>query len=299
MLTNQHHTENIFSYGCLIQLSISQWGASRKLPKNVIERMANGKSNWLKGSKNLVEPESLKAIKKIANSARTYLNTISLPFPIKGLLFTPKDLISTIDAKLQGIKEDFLREVENFSYEYPTLRNDAIFHLGEYANQLDYPIDIKSRFGFEWRFITLDTPANGNLGILSPELYEREKQKFISTMDEAKDMAVNALHQEFLSLISHMIERLSPEVDGTQKTFRDSLIDNFNQFFETFKQRNIFQNEDLAELVNRAQNILHNTTPDNLRNNMGLCDRITNDMQQVKNALSEAIINLPKRKITL
>jgi hypothetical protein len=52
---------------------------------------------WLTATKKLVDPESLKPICKVGNAARTYLAGISLPFPIQGMVFIPKEMISRVE----------------------------------------------------------------------------------------------------------------------------------------------------------------------------------------------------------
>ena len=101
--------ENIFEKGCLVQLSVSQWGAARKIDKSKLAEMVSS-PDWVRATKKLVDPESLKPISKITNEARSYLIGVSLPFPIKGLVFIPKDLISRVDERLQDFKDRFDRE---------------------------------------------------------------------------------------------------------------------------------------------------------------------------------------------
>lgn len=52
---------------------------------------------WLSASKKLIDPEALKPIKKIVNKSRSYLIGIRLPFPIQGMVFVPKEMISQVD----------------------------------------------------------------------------------------------------------------------------------------------------------------------------------------------------------
>jgi len=100
--------ENIFEMGCLIQLSTSVWGARRKIKTEQITDMA-GANDWLSTHKKLIDPGALKPIQKTANSARGYLCGVSLPFPINGLVFVPKEMISRVDEKLTSFNTDLHR----------------------------------------------------------------------------------------------------------------------------------------------------------------------------------------------
>ena len=98
--------ENIFEMGCLIQLSSSAWGARRKIKTEQITDMA-GANEWLSTHKKLIDPCALKPICKVVNAARGYLSGMSLPFPINGMVFVPKEMISRVDEELEQVQIRF------------------------------------------------------------------------------------------------------------------------------------------------------------------------------------------------
>ena len=95
--------ENMFEKGCLIQLSISKWGGVKKIDNNKLAEMIEA-HEWLTATKKLVDPESLKPICKVGNAARSYLTSVSLPFPIQGMVFIPKEMITRVDNRLEEFK---------------------------------------------------------------------------------------------------------------------------------------------------------------------------------------------------
>ena len=288
--------ENIFEKGCLVQLSISMWGARRKIDKNKIAEMTQN-HEWLNATKKLVDPDSLKPITKVANSARIYLASVSLPFPLHGMVFVPKDLIGKVDEKLQELQSDFNYCVDDFVARYPGLRESAIAYLGDFFNELDYPVDVADRFNFIWRFVSLDVP-NGRFGLLSPEVYEREKQKFYDTMEEAREMAVESLREEFAGLVEHICERFTLGPNGEPKKFKNATVDSFYQFFQTFKERNVFEDSALDELVDRARSVLDGTPANTIRESSSLKDRVKSGMDDVKDKVQE-ILSAHRRKIVI
>lgn len=291
-------TENIFQKGCLIQMSVSKWGGVKKIDKSKLSNMVDqADKTWVTATKKLVDPASLKPICKINNAARNWLAAISLPFPITGLVFVPKDLINTVDEKLCEFKIQFNQGVQEFIQDYSRLRDTAKTYLGELFNEIDYPIDIGSKFNFNWRFIVLDVP-NGDAQLLAPEVYAREKEKFIQTMEDARGMAIDALREEFAMMVERISERFTQNPNGKPKIFKNRTVDSFYDFFQTFKERNIFQDGELTTLVNRAQAVLNGTHVDQIRSNENLKENIRSGMADIETTI-EQLFNRPRRKIVM
>jgi len=291
-------TENIFQKGCLVQMSVSKWGGVKKIDKSKLSNMVDqAESDWVTATKKLVDPQSLKPICKINNSARSWLATISLPFPITGMVFVPKDLINTVDQKLDEFKIKFNEAVQYFIQDYTYLRETAKTYLGELFNEIDYPVNIGDKFNFNWRFIILDVP-NGDTQILAPEVYAREKEKFIQTMEEARCMAIDALREEFSQMVERITDRFTQNADGHPKIFKNTTIESFYEYFQTFKDRNIFQDHELAALVNRAQSVLNGTNVEHIRSNETLKEDIRSGMTDIEGEIDK-LFNRPRRKIIM
>ena len=288
--------ENIFEKGCLIQLSTSIWGARRKIKAEQITHMTDA-NQWLSTQKKLVDPCALKPIQKVANAARGYLAGVSLPFPINGMVFVPKEMISKVDDQLTRFQSDFNEKVYEFITRYDRLRETAMVYLGDLFNETDYPVDIQAKFSFAWRFVILDVP-NGRSGVLSPEVYEREKQKFVQTMEDARELAVMSLREEFSGMLQRITERFTNGGNTKPKVFKNGTINNFYAFFETFKERNIFNDRELAELVERARSVLGGNTADVIRSNDQMKEHIRNGMAEVEKEMGEMLIR-PRRRIVM
>ena len=286
--------ENLFEKGCLVQLSTSIWGATRKInPSQLTDRPVS--SEWFRANKKLVDYDALKPIRKVANTSRSYLTGVSLPFPIHGMVFMPKEMISRVDGKLDDFKADFDKSVDRFVSQYDDLRKMAMVYLGDLFNETDYPVDIKAKFAFVWRFVILDVP-NGNTAILAPEVYEREKEKFVQTMEQARDLAIASLREEFAQMVNRITERFTSGPDGKPKVFKNATLNNFYEYFETFKERNIFKDDQLAELVEQAQAILGGRSADSIRSNEQFKAHIKTGMVNVEKAMAD-ILTMPRRRI--
>jgi hypothetical protein len=288
--------ENIFEKGCLVQLCISKWGGVKKIDDNKLAEMVNH-HEWLTATKKLVDPESLKPICKVGNAARAYLAGISLPFPIQGMVFAPKEMISRVDKRLEEFKEEFNQAVALFVRDYDRLRETAMTSLGDLFSEEDYPLQVEKRFSLAWRFIVLDVP-NGKSGILSPEIYEREKEKFIQTMEEARTLAIESLREEFATMVERITERFTNPGDGKPRVFKNATVQSFYEFFETFKERNIFRDEQLAQLVEKAQAVLGGASVDSIRTNERLKETIRGGMAEIETAMAVSL-ERPRRRIVM
>jgi hypothetical protein len=260
-------------------------------------RFKGSVGEWLSGTKHLVNPESLGPTKAVVARARTFLEKLALPFPVKGLTLVPKEMLTRIDEGLAQIKDEFFAEVSEFVAGFDDERMVAETSLGNLFCETDYPIDIRSKFKFEWRFLTLDVP--GKSKILPAEVYEREKKKFQDMMEETRELAMTALREEFAGIVSHMTERLSGEEDGKPKRFRSSMLEKMNEFLDSFDDRNLFNDERLAELVGRARTIVSDLSAETLRENQKLRNRISSKMGKLVQAIDKTMEDLPRRKIRL
>jgi len=256
-----------------------------------------GNSEWLKGAKVLIDPDCLSTVRSVLSKARTHLQKAALPFPIHGLTLVPKETLTRIDETLCQMKSEFEAEVEKFIESYDYEREKARESLGHLFNEADYPINVREKFRFEWRFITLDIP--GKSGILSPELYERAKEKFQTLMEETRELATVALREEFAGIVRHMVERLSGEEDGKPKKFKNSMMEKMGEFLDSFGDRNLFADDKLAELVDQARDVVNGLSTDELRQDGNLRKYIADEMDHLRISVDGALEDLPRRKIRM
>ena len=287
--------ENIFREACLIQLSTPCWMGSRMLASSIMEQI--GDCEWVRGRKYLVDQETLSPIRSVISRARKDLEKGALPFPITGLTLVPKDCLNRIEEQLREYQTEFWEEVDDFIAHYEDARENAKMNLGDLFNELDYPVDIRSKFGFEWRFFTLGTP--GKHSILTPEIYERELAKFQSMMEETRDLAMAALRQEFADHVDHIVERLTKSPDGKPKIFKNSMIEKTQEFLDSFTSRNLFNDDSLAGLVAEAKEIIGGVKPGWIREDVQLQRHVREKLTAVKELVDRSIVDLPRRKIRI
>lgn len=288
--------KDVFKKACLLQFSTSVWQSSRVLDQSVLAEKLGQDIEWLRGRKFLINPELLGPIKTAVHQARNTILKFALPFPITSIYLIPKDCLSVIDEQLNHFKDRYWNKVSDFEALYEVGREEAQKILKDLFNETDYPTDIRSKFRFEWRYLILGIPGKTNL--LTPAIYEREKEKFQELMEETRELSVVAIREEFAQVVSHLVERLSGN-NGKPKVLTNNLFNKLNEFIDDLGSRNIFEDSQLTELAEQARSIIGGISPYNLKYSQNLRKQIRDDMESVKVAIDVAIEDMPRRKMRL
>lgn len=285
----------VFDRACLLQLQVRMWQGQKMVEPSVMARLGN--VEWLTGRKRLVDPESLGSVAAVGRQARAMLRKHALPFPIDGLTLVPKDSIPIIEGELLCLQQEFRRQVAEFSGQYQACRQDAQAALGELFSDTDYPMHIEERFGFQWRYVHLALP--GKSRVLSADIYEREKRKFMDLMETTRTEAMAALREEFAGLVGHMASRLDPHAPDKPKVLRASMVEKLDEFLKGFQNRNLFEDEALENLVAQARSVMRGVDIEGLRDSDTLRSRLHEDMEKLKEAVDASLDTLPRRRILM
>ena len=136
-----------------------------------------------------------------------------------------------------------------------------------------------------------------NSGQLSPELFRQEQQRVAARFDEAVRLAEEAFTAELSGLVGHLQERLSGQVDGKPKVFRDSAVSNLREFFERFRTLNVRSSDELDHLVEQAQQIVQGVDPQALRERRPLREQLAGQLAIVQTSLDALLIDRPRRNL--
>lgn len=286
--------ENMFREAALLQLTATCWQLDKKLPQSMLADVGN--VDFLRGRKLLLAPDSTALIKQHIGKARNYLRKISLPFPIKGCVLVPKKLIPEIQEHLKEIEWHYNSAVEDFLYWYPQTVKDAKESLGELFDECDYPTQeaVKNKFRFQWRYITIGPSVSR---VLPPSIYKEEIKKFRELMEQARSEAITALREEFVDLVTNIADKLQNHDDGRPRRLRDAAVENLKQFLDNFSSRNIFEDAQLAELVEQCRGIITNTNANAIRGNTQVREEVHLQMEKILAGIDASLEDLPRRRL--
>lgn len=256
---------------------------------------AEGK--FLSAGKKLLDTSfpAFKAVTAIKGRCQNYWRAVSLPYPEPGIRLIPQRIIADFDRQIAQFREELTEAVEELDRHYSDLRSAARQRLGNLFNPADYPESLIGLFAIEHEYPSVEPPSY--LRQLNPALYEQECQRVQTRFDEAVQLAERAFIEELAKLIEHLGDRLRGDADGKPKVFRDTAVTNLTEFFTRFRTLNVRSNEQLDELVQRAQQLMAGVEPQELRDHASLRQRVTAQLSSVQSSLDGLMVDRPRRNI--
>ena len=127
-------------------------------------------------------------------------------------------------------------------------------------------------------------------------MFQHEREKAAERMAEAYTEVRQVLRQAMVELVAHLRDRLTDQSDGTQQRLRESTVQKLREFLETFDFRNVTDDQELKEQVERARHLLGGTTTDAIRNTGELRARVREGMAEIAQRLETMVSDRVGRK---
>lgn len=269
---------------------------SKSQQKNAKERMQ------LK--KQLIRSPEYEAIKSFYGEIATWIRTRTVPsFWKEGFRLVGLSGVNEIQSRLEKAQRAELPElVDKFLAAYPAQIEEAravLEPVGQF-NRLEYPSvdEMRTTFDISWNWIAFSTPAG-----LPEELRKTEEDKLQRQFADASEQITTALRESFATLISHANDRLKTEPGEKPKIFKDSMIGNILEFIETFQNRNITNDAELAILVGRAKEVLapngKTVSPQKLRDYAATREETAKQFAEIQTTLDGMITTSKGRRFNL
>lgn len=240
------------------------------------------------------------AICRIDRKIGKYLQTRCLPSLLrKGAYLLPIPLIEEVDRALSNLAEQRKGLVRVLAGKFPQIVRESQRPLGGLFNPGDYPSaeQLEELFSMVVRYITFGVPDN--LREASPLIFQRERNKAQSMWAETTQEVRQVLRLGLLEFVDRLINGLNPRSDGKQKTFRTKLLSQITDFLGVFAARNITNDAELAQLVDRAKELLAGIDAKALSNDQDLRRTLQKGFNEVKQSLDAMVGKQPTRRILL
>ena len=282
--------------GTFCNLQVSIWTASKKVATGTVN-LGETDETLFRVNKDLIERSALKPLRQVSQKASDILQNRALPFNIRGVYYIPNGLITSVIESIREYEFSFTSRVEEFCERYSQYRDQARLRLNSHFRDSDYPSTDKIRQKFKWNLQMMAFSAPDSLQSVSSEMYEEANRRFHQEIEDFKDNSVTLLRHKFSELVSHIVERLTPDEDGNKKIFRNSMVGNLKDFLNDFEALNLTNDHELAEQVSRTRNLVEGISPEDLRVSTRLSQMITQNIAQVQETVANLIENAPKRRI--
>ena len=246
-----------------IKLHLGLLGNRRKVSSSQVEVDAD--KALIRVSKTLLDSPELQAIRTLDGDIRRYLYDTCLPFDV-GIHLLPLALLETVEERLGEFKVKREELVEVFLAAYPRLCQEAVARLRTLYNPADYPPvwEVRSHFTLGWQYVSYGVPEQ--LGEISGRIFETEREKAAQAMSEACDEIQQVMRASLLELVSHLRDRLTDQADSKPQRLRESTLQKLRGFLSTFDLRNVVDDHELKEQVDKARALLEGVSTDALRN---------------------------------
>jgi hypothetical protein len=283
-----------------VKLSFSWLGTQRKLSDMQTKQAAdtfNAATDLVTASKRLIDTKNAtyRTLTALKSQASSYWRSMTLPYPQEGIRLMKQSDVAAFEDKMREFKEQLAAAAANLQLEYESIKDAAREKLGDLFNPGDYPPTLEGVFDVKWEYPPVEPP--NYLMTFNPELYHQEQSRVQQRFETAVMLAEDAFAEQLQEMISHLIERLTDEPDGTKKTFKASAIENFQEFYQNFQRMNVRSNAQLEGLIRQANELVSGIDVKDLRKNTGLRQNLTTQMSSVKTALDSLITNAPRRRV--
>lgn len=267
----------------LVYLNISFWTA-RKYDKKISQEIESQYNADEAGRYNkiLIAKEHLANIQKIISGARTFHYDNTLPWTDNGGRLLPSANYFNYVKSIQGFKDDFEREVNNFLRIYPDLKDEAKGRLNGMFDEEDYPEENLLEEKFAFKTSVLPMPAADDFRV---NLMENEVESIRSSIQEqveaSTESAMNDLWHRLFKVVSHMVERL---IDPDNK-FKNTLVTNIEELCDLLPKLNITDDPKLNKAVKEIKAKLTNNDSQTLREDLVARTKTAVEAQKIMNKM--------------
>jgi hypothetical protein len=140
-----------------------------------------------------------------------------------------------------------------------------------------------------WEKFILSVPEN--IKAVSPLLYEEEKQRIASQMQEALKEILVLMRQEAATYMKRLIRKLTPKKDGSYPSLEQDSFEKIKSFLESFQARNICNDKELGVAVEMAKQALKGVKISDLESNDLLKAEICAEFQKASSIFDSISID--------
>lgn len=279
--------------------SIHRWGNRKAADKEKVETQAD--KDMLNLTKRLIEHSGeIKEVEMYMKyEVKQWVMKNSVPaFFQDGVYLVNVNQVAEMEAGLREASKELSKRLNKFLAVYPKRIDEAEKKLkpGQQFNRSDYPSveELRSRYRFSWRWVEFGIPKE-----LPEDVAKAEKKRVEDMWAVAGEQITQALRQGFKKLVDHAVNMLKVGPDGKTKAFKDATFENITEFIDSFKNRNLTDDAELAALVAKARKLLVGIDdPQELKKDADARKAIEKSFTAINKQLDKLIEIKPRRKFS-
>lgn len=266
---------NITDKAMLVSLSIRQWTA-RKYDRKITEEVNHTHQAVDAGrfNKLLIEKKRLSPIQSASNKIRIFHYENTLAWADEGDRLLPVANFFDYSQKINALKSEFEQAVYEFIGDYDLIVREAQANLNSLFNPLDYPRDIRDRFGIKFSFMPVPDSQDFRLSV-SKDVLDEMKRTLNEEVGSRLENATDSLKQKIREQLVYMRDRLA----DPNCIFRDSLFGNVESLVDLAPKLNVTGNKAIEHLTTGMREIL--VDPQAVRENISLRANIVSKLNDL------------------
>jgi hypothetical protein len=279
-----------------LSVHFGRFGNSRKAD---VEVKTDALQSRFSTSKRLLESEELSNVRKADSAFTTWLDS-----PVRcwrygkaGMRMVPWSQFEEIYnacVKYQQVDRPVL--VQKFLDVYLEQVEQAKIDLKEQAADVEFPSidEVRSEFAFEFDILNFGTPDK--LKIVSPAVYEAEKQKQVKALADASVELRDSMRFVCSEMVNKLLDAVTPSSDGKKKKIFDTTVDKLQEFLNSFDLRNVTDDAVLQAEIGKLKGIMAGVDADKLRESENLKVDLAAKLNEAKVQLASIVGNRVSRK---
>jgi hypothetical protein len=263
----------------LVRLKISTWSGLKvdRPAAEEVNKLHNAAKDAGIYHKHLVSKEHLKAIKKIARTARQFHYENTLPWDDQGYRMLPSTNYWEYVGTMNKLMSEFHQEVDGFCKHFKVYKQEAQLTLGSLYDEDDYPDEVmlKELFDVSNHIEQITDPNDFRVS-----LKDTEVKKIKKTIRQQTYKKIYKANKNLWSRTLEVVQKYRDKLKDPDGKFKNTLVTNLKDVCEIVPRLNFLEDTMLDKLAEEASNELVKD-PDDLRTNKRLRKDMVNKADEI------------------
>ncbi len=294
--------EKITASTVVFELTVKMPGWTKK--QNPITVIADQHMNalaMLRSSKKLLECAELDEITRCVRRFRDWLDVYKCRTSLLrgGMYLVPLANVEKMEVKYQQFKVEFAEKVATFIDAYETVKQLARATLGELYEERQYKsaTEIVRAYWVSHRWLAFDAPK-AMTGIKGKIFAEASEKLRLQVANAAGEMEAK-LVKEVQGVINNMVYKLTGSAGSTtRKEFTKEKAQEIREFFEAVQAVNLTGNNELGELLAKAEALTNGVDLTGLGDNDGKRAEMADAFKELKTVSDGWVVDGSVREFT-